>query len=75
MSDPPTVKAKIIQMLQGLPDDIDFERAIESIYVLQKVEVALEDVRQGEVYDDEEVMEELLGEHEVQAHLDSRGEG
>jgi hypothetical protein len=74
MSQAGTVKSKIIEMLERLPDDIDFDRAIESIYVLQKVEVALEDVRRGDVYDDEDVMEELLGDHEVQAHLGSRGE-
>jgi hypothetical protein len=55
-----TIKQRIIEMLQRLPDDIDFDRAIEGIYVLQKVEVALEQVERGEVYDDDEVMAELL---------------
>ena len=54
-----TTKQRIIEMLQRLPDDIDFDRAIEGIYVLQKVEVALDQVERGEVYD-EEVMAELL---------------
>ena len=75
MSESKTAKAKIIEMLGRLPDDIDFERAIEGIYVLQKTEAALDDVRRGEVYDDEEVMKELLGDHEVQTHVGSHREG
>jgi hypothetical protein len=63
-------------MLNRLPDDIDYDRAIEGIYVLQKVEIALEQVRRGEVYDDDEVMAELLGDHaEVQAQVGARSEG
>jgi hypothetical protein len=58
MDRPPTTKVQIIEMLRRLPDDIDYDRAIEGIYVLQKVEVARQHVRRGEVYDDEEVMEE-----------------
>ena len=74
MAEAITIKARIIKMLERLPDDIDFEKAIESICVLQKVEVALDDVRRGEVFDDDEVMSELLG-HEVQTHVGSRSQG
>jgi hypothetical protein len=71
-----TAKQRIIEMLQRLPDDIDYDRAIESIYVLQKVEVALDQVRRGEVYDDDEVMKELLDDHEeVQAQMGAGSEG
>ena len=59
-----TTKQKILEMLHRLPDDIDYDRAIEGIYVLPKVEVALEQVQRGEVYDDDEVMAELLDDHE-----------
>jgi hypothetical protein len=69
-----TVKERIIEMLRRLPDDIDYERAIEGIYVLQKVEIAREQVRRGEVYEDDEVMREVLGDHEVQAHLGAGSE-
>jgi hypothetical protein len=55
------IKQRIIEMLQRLPDDIDYERAIEGIYVLQKVEVALAQTRRGELLDHEDVMAELLG--------------
>ena len=71
-----TDKQKIIEMLQRLPDDIDYDRAIEGIYVLQKVEVALAQVRRGEILDDEEVMSELLGDNEeVPAQVDARSAG
>jgi hypothetical protein len=71
---PTTIKEKIIEMLRRLPDNIDYDRAIEGIYVLQKVELAREQVRRGEVYDDDEVMDELLGSNETQAEVGTRGQ-
>jgi hypothetical protein len=70
-----TVKQKIMEMLQRLPDDIDYDRAIEGIDVLQKVEVALEQVRRGEDLDDNEVMEELLDRNETQTQVGAAGKG
>lgn len=70
-----SIKQSIIEMLKRLPDDIDYDRAIEGIYVLQRVEVAREEVRRGEVYDDDEVMQELLADHETQAHMGALGKG
>jgi len=64
MDEQKTIKQRIIEMVERLPDDIDYDRAIEGIYVLQKVEVALEQIERGEVYDDDEVMAELLDDHE-----------
>jgi hypothetical protein len=64
MSDEKSIKQKIIDMLHRLPDDIDYDRAIEGIYVLQRYEIAQEQIRRGEVYEDEEVMAELLGDAE-----------
>jgi hypothetical protein len=60
MEAPKSIKQKIIDMLHRLPDEIDYDRAIEGIYVLQKVEVGLEQARRGEVFGDDEVMPELL---------------
>jgi hypothetical protein len=64
MEEKKTVKQRIIEMLQRLPDDLDFDRAIEGIYVLQKVEIGLDQIRRGEVYEDDEMMAELLGDGE-----------
>jgi hypothetical protein len=75
MSDNKSVKQKIIDMLHRLPDDIDYDRAIEGIYVLQAVEIAREQVRRGEVYEEDEVMQELLGDDEVQASVGAPSEG
>lgn len=71
-----TTKQKIIEMLQRLPENLDYDRAIEGIYLLQKVEVALDQVRRGEVLDDEDVMAELLDDHEeAQAQVGPRSQG
>jgi len=76
MDENKTDKQKIIEMLHRLPDDIDYDRAIEGIYVLQKVEIALAQVRRGEVLEDEDVMSELLGDdEEVSAPMDTRSAG
>ena len=56
MAEAKTAKQRIIEMLGRLPDDIDYARAIEGIYVLQCIEEAREQVQRGEVYDDEDVM-------------------
>jgi hypothetical protein len=68
-----TLKQRIIEMLQRLPDDIDFDRAIEGIYVLRCVEEAREQVRRGEVYDHDEVFHDLLATDEIQAEVGARG--
>lgn len=67
-----SIKQRIIEMLQRLPDDIDFERAIESVYVMQRIEIGLRESDAGEGTEHEEFMRELLGEHEeVPRHLDA----
>ena len=72
MSQNQSIKQKIIDMLQGLPDDIDYDRAIESTIVLRKIEIALEQADRGEGTEHEEFMRELLGEDvELSNHLDA----
>lgn len=55
-----TPKQKIIDMLNRLPDDLDYERAIEGIYILQRHEIGLDEIRRGKVSEDDDVMAELL---------------
>lgn len=55
-----TPKQKIIDMLNRLPDDLDYDRAIEGIYVLQRHEIGLDEIRRGKVSEDDDVMAELL---------------
>ena len=67
-----TVKQRIIELVQRLPDDIDYDRAIESIYVLRRVELGLRESDAGEGTEHEEFMRELLSEdEEVPRHLDA----
>jgi predicted transcriptional regulator len=71
-----TIKQRIIDMLNRLPDDIDYARAIEGIHVLQRYEIGLDEIRRGEVFDDDEVMAELLGDgQEAAADLDTARKG
>lgn len=67
------VKQKIIEMLKRLPDDVDYDRAIEGIYVLRRIEIGLEQATAGKGTEHERFMKELLGEYEeeVPGHLDS----
>ena len=64
MSAAATIKQKIIEMLQQLPDDIDYDRAIENIIVLRKIELALEQADRGEVIEHDDLMRELLNDDE-----------
>jgi hypothetical protein len=54
-----TTKQRIIEMLQRLPDDIDYDRAIESIYVMSRIDVGLRESDAGEGTEHEEFMREL----------------
>jgi hypothetical protein len=61
---PPTPKEAVRSMLDNLPDDLTYEDIQYHIYVLQKIELALEDVEAGRVLSQEEVerrMEKWLG--------------
>ena len=67
-----TTKQRIIEMLQRLPDDIDYDRAIESIYVMSRIEIGLRESDAGEGTEHEEFMRELLADdEEVSRHLDA----
>jgi hypothetical protein len=71
MTSPKTIKQKIIEMLGRLPDDIDYDRAVESIWVMRKIEAALRE-DDAALMDHDEFMRELLAEdEEVPRHLDA----
>ncbi len=50
-----TAKEEVRRILDGLPDDSTFEDIQYHIYVRQKVERGLEDIKQGRVLTQEEV--------------------
>jgi hypothetical protein len=69
-----TVKQRIIEMLQRLPDDIDYDRAVEGIYVMRRLEIGLRESDADIGTEHEEFMQELLAEDEqVPRHLDAAG--
>jgi hypothetical protein len=42
-----TTKQKILEMLHHLPDNINYDRAIESIYVMSSIELGLRESDAG----------------------------
>lgn len=50
-----TVKQQIRELVERLPDDVDWERVQYELYVLSKIEAGLEDVRQGRMVPHDEV--------------------
>lgn len=69
-----TTKQRIIEMLERLPDDIDFDRAIEGICVLRRIDAGIVQSERGEGIEHETFMQELLGDHaEAAHHLDAAG--
>ena len=50
-----TAKEEVRKMLDRIPDDSSFEDIQYHIYVREKVEQGLEDIKQGRVIDQEEI--------------------
>jgi hypothetical protein len=69
-----SVKQRIIEMLNRLPDDLDYDRAIEGIHVLRRIDVGLRESESEIGKDHEELMKELLAEDEkLPRHMDAAG--
>lgn len=43
-----------------MPDDMTWEDLMYQLYVREKIEIGLQQMESGEVFDDEEVFQELL---------------
>ncbi|HEY3319470.1 MAG TPA: hypothetical protein VGP72_03200 [Planctomycetota bacterium] len=54
-----TVKAQLRSLAKTLPDDCTLEDAIYELYVLQKIERGMEDIRRGNVIPHDTVMREI----------------
>ena len=65
MEAPKSIKQKIIDLLHRLPDDIDYDRAIEHIFVMRRIECVLQQSTADDV-EHEVFMKELLGEDDEQ---------
>jgi len=54
-----TIKEKMIQMVQALPDDASVEDAMERLLLLAKVERGLQQANAGELIPHEKVKERM----------------
>jgi hypothetical protein len=69
-----TIKQRIVEMLGRLPDDIDYDRAIEGIHLLRRIELGLRESETEAGTEHEEFMRELLADDaELPRHLDAAG--
>ena len=50
-----TNKEKILDVIKRLPDEVAFDRAIDAICLLQRIEIGLRQVEQGDVISHEDV--------------------
>lgn len=54
-----TVKQEIIDMLQSMPDDIDYDEIMEKIYFKQSIQKSLQDITEGRTLTHEEAKARL----------------
>lgn len=59
-----TAKEAARQLIDHLPEQATWDQIIYELYVKQKIEAGLADVRAGRTISHEEVKAELLGGHE-----------
>lgn len=59
-----TAKQVAQKLIEHLPDQASWDDIMYRIYVKQKIEIGLADVRAGRTVSHDEVKAELLGEHE-----------
>ena len=52
-------KSRVIESLQGMPDQITMEEIIDRLQSLDDLETALDDIRKGNGYKHEDVMAEV----------------
>jgi predicted transcriptional regulator len=55
-----SVKVAAQEVLNGMPEDMTWEDLMYQLYVREKIEIGLQQMEAGEVFDDEEVFQELL---------------
>lgn len=59
MSDPMTLKQKVIDSIEQLPQDASLDDIIERIFFIHKVEVGLKQSEQGDVITHEELFKKI----------------
>jgi len=61
-----TIKERIVQAVNSLPEDTSYTDAIERLNLLRKIEIGLQQADQGDVISHEEFMKELFSEEEYE---------
>ena len=54
-----TIKQKVIEMLNSLPDEVDYDEIMAEIYFRQKVDKSLKQINEGKVIPHEEAKQRL----------------
>jgi predicted transcriptional regulator len=60
-----TAKQAARQLIEHLPEQASWDEIMYQLYVKQKIEMGLADVRAGRTVSHDEVKAELLGEHDA----------
>ena len=55
-------KARILEVIEQLPDDVSIDQVIAKLHFLERVSEGLREADAGEVIDHEELKKELLAE-------------
>ena len=58
-----TTKQKILSVIESLDDDASIDQAIDRLYLLQKIEIGIQQADAGDVMDHDEFMQELDNGH------------
>ncbi len=59
MSDLPSAKQAVIDLVERLEDDVSFEDIIYELYVLEKIQRGLKDAEEGRVVSHKEAKQQL----------------
>ncbi len=52
------IKTKLIQLAEQLPEDCSYDDVFYKLYVIQKFEAGLKSMKSGDVYTEEQIMQE-----------------
>ncbi len=55
----PTIKEEVIQMLSGLPDEVDYDEIMAEIYFRKRVDKSLKQIEEGKTITHEEAVSRL----------------
>lgn len=54
-----TVKARMLKVIEQMPDDASVDQAIERLYLLRKIEIGLQQAEAGDVIDHDEFLKQI----------------